>query len=129
MVGDSADLITNKRRVTTTVLGDNGEIIVLGGLIQQDDDVDNSQLPVLGDLPGIGNLFRSRSRTTHRTNLMIFIRPTIIRSADDMRAVTDGRYNYITREQRLSHPDGASSLEALMSMMDATSTRLPEVGD
>tara|TARA_R110000868_G_scaffold124025_5_gene328106 strand:- start:8857 stop:10797 length:1941 start_codon:yes stop_codon:yes gene_type:complete len=129
VVGDSTDLVTNKRRVTTTVLADNGEIIVLGGLIQQDDDVDNSQVPVLGDMPGIGSLFRSRSRTTHRTNLMIFIRPTIIRSAADMRAVTDGRYDYITREQRLSHPDGASSLEALMSMMDATSTRTPEAED
>ncbi|WP_417482099.1 type II secretion system secretin GspD [Maricaulis sp.] len=129
VVGDSTDLVTNKRRVTTTVLADNGEIIVLGGLIQQDDDIDNSQVPVLGDLPGVGGLFRSRSRSTHRTNLMIFIRPTIIRSAADMRAVTDGRYDYITREQRLSHPDGASSLEALMSMMDATSTRTPEVED
>ncbi|WP_417498131.1 type II secretion system secretin GspD [Maricaulis sp.] len=129
VVSDSTDLVTNKRRVTTTVLADNGEIIVLGGLIQQDDDSSHSRVPVLGDLPAIGHLFGSRTRTTRRTNLMIFIRPTIIRDAADMRAVTEGRYDYITGQQRLSHPQGASSLEALISMMNATTTQPLDLED
>ena len=122
----STELITNMRRVTTTVLADNGEIVVLGGLIEQNDANNRSQVPGLGNVPVLGRLFGTRGETTSRTNLMIFIRPTIIRSPADMQAVTAGRYNYITAQQRSAHPGGESSLEALVEMMSATTPRTAE---
>jgi general secretion pathway protein D len=114
---DSSDLITNKRAVSTTVLADNGEIIVLGGLIQQDDEESVSGVPGLSRVPGVGRLFRSEGTQTRRTNLMIFIRPTIIRSEADMRAVTANRYDYIRDQQIQTSDSGSSSLEAIVEMM------------
>lgn len=105
------ELILNKREAQTIALADDGDIIVLGGLLQQDERISNSGVPVLGDVPVVGNLFRSTSRQQQRTNLMIFIRPTIIRSPEEARAATARRYNHITNEQRMSAPDGVSSLE------------------
>jgi general secretion pathway protein D len=113
----SSELITNTREITTTVLADDGEIVVLGGLIEQDDQYAEDGVPGLNRLPGVGRLFRSEGRSSGRRNLMVFIRPTIIRSEEDMRAVTDGRYGYITNEQRLADPNGDSSLEALMDVL------------
>ncbi len=83
------DPITNQRNIETTVLADDGEIIVLGGLLQDDDQISAEKVPLLGDVPVLGNLFRSRSRTRTKTNLMVFLRPTIIRSADDARPLTE----------------------------------------
>jgi len=82
------DPITNQRNIETTVLAEDGEIIVLGGLLQDDDQISAEKVPLLGDVPVLGNLFRSRSRTKTKTNLMVFLRPTIIRSADDARPLT-----------------------------------------
>ena len=113
----SSDLITNKRTIQTTVLADNGEIIVLGGLIEQDDQETVNGVPGLSRVPGVGRLFRSESETTRRTNLMIFIRPTIIRSEADMQAWTDNRYDYIAGQQRVTNDNGASSLEEIMNML------------
>tara|TARA_R110000868_G_scaffold2384_9_gene17765 strand:+ start:939 stop:2903 length:1965 start_codon:yes stop_codon:yes gene_type:complete len=113
----SSDLITNKRSVQTTVLADNGEIIVLGGLIEQDDQDSSSGVPGLSRIPGLGRLFRSDGATTRRTNLMIFIRPTIIRSEADMRAITDSRYGFIRDTQAAADPLGVSSLETIVNMM------------
>ena len=118
----SSELITNKREIETTVLADNGEIIVLGGLIQQDDQFTNDQVPGLGSLPGVGRLFRSEGRSRSRTNLMIFIRPTIIRSAADMRSVTGQRYDYMSGEQRAADRQGASSLETIVDLLMSDST-------
>ena len=120
---DSTDLITNKRSVNTTVLADNGEIIVLGGLIQQDDEESVSGVPGLSRVPGVGRLFRSEGAQTRRTNLMIFIRPTIIRSEADMRAVTANRYDYIRNQQIETSDSGSSSLEALVEMMMSETPR------
>jgi general secretion pathway protein D len=113
----SSDLITNKRSVQTTVLADNGEIIVLGGLIEQDDQDSSAGVPGLSRIPGLGRLFRSDGATTRRTNLMIFIRPTIIRSEADMRAITDSRYGFIRDTQAAADPLGVSSLETIIDMM------------
>lgn len=117
---NSTDLITNKRSVETTVLADNGEIIILGGLIEQNDRTTRNGVPGLSRIPGVGRLFRSDGQTSTRTNLMIFIRPTIIRSEADMRAVSEGRYNYMSNTQRAASPTGTSSLESLVEMMMAT---------
>lgn len=121
----SSDLITNKRSIATTVLADNGEIIVLGGLIEQDDQATANGVPVLGDVPGLGRLFRSESETVVRRNLMVFIRPTIIRSEADMQAVTENRYDYIAGQQRLADESGESSLETIMNMLMVD---MPETG-
>ncbi|MBW8367081.1 MAG: type II secretion system secretin GspD, partial [Arenimonas sp.] len=77
----SDDLILNKREIETTVLVDDGNIVVLGGLLDQGDQLSVDKIPVLGDLPAVGGLFRNKRREANRTNLMVFIRPTIIRDA------------------------------------------------
>ncbi|WP_291841912.1 type II secretion system secretin GspD [Maricaulis sp.] len=113
----STDLITNKREIATTVLADNGEIIVLGGLIRQEDEESNSGVPGLRRLPGVGRLFRSEGTEVRRTNLMVFIRPTIIRSEADMQALTDNRYDFIRSQQIAGSENGTSSLESIVEMM------------
>jgi len=77
------------------VLADNGEIIVLGGLMQDNYQVTNSKVPLLGDIPWIGQLFRSENKTREKTNLMVFLRPVIISDRDTAQAVTSNRYDYI----------------------------------
>ncbi|RKQ96166.1 type II secretion system secretin GspD [Maricaulis maris] len=130
----STDLITNKREISTTVLADNGEIIVLGGLIRQEDEETNSGVPGLSRVPGVGRLFRSEGTTSRRTNLMIFIRPTIIRSEADMRALTENRYDFIRNEQMAGSESGTSSLESIVEMMmvemgQATAASAETAGD
>jgi general secretion pathway protein D len=84
-----------KRSIQSTVLADNGEIIVLGGLMQDNYQVSNSKVPLLGDIPWIGQLFRSESRIRTKTNLLVFLRPVIISDRDTAQAVTANRYDYI----------------------------------
>lgn len=95
------DFVTNQRQFTTNVLADDGEIIVIGGLIEQTDETVNSKVPIAGDIPVVGNLFKSEGTTYNRTNLMVFIRPTIVRDRDDARAVTSRNYRYIRAEELL----------------------------
>jgi len=84
-----------KRSIQSTVLADNGEIIVLGGLMQDNYQVSNSKVPLLGDIPWIGQLFRSENKTRQKTNLMVFLRPVIINDRSTAQAVTANRYDYI----------------------------------
>ncbi|RAS31976.1 type II secretion system secretin GspD [Paraburkholderia bryophila] len=84
-----------KRSIQSTVLADNGEIIVLGGLMQDNYQVSNSKVPLLGDIPWIGQLFRSEQKTRNKTNLMVFLRPVIINDNATAQAVTSNRYDYI----------------------------------
>ena len=90
----STDLITNKRNIKTTVLVEDGETIVLGGLI--DDDVQESvkKVPFLGDIPLLGRLFKTTSISRTKRNLMVFLRPTIVRDSNDVRAISNRKYNY-----------------------------------
>jgi len=111
------ELITNKRNISTTVLADDGEIIVLGGLIESDQQYTEDSVPGLGGIPGIGRLFSNESRSEARTNLMVFIRPVIVRSEADMRGLTRQNYNYIAAEQRRAARGGGSSLEDIVDMM------------
>ena len=99
-----AGVITNKRAVASTVLVDDGQIVVIGGLIQDavSDGVD--QVPLLGSIPWIGGLFRSRTRSHSKTNLMIFLRPTLVRNSQRADAFTGERYDYILREQVKARP-------------------------
>ncbi len=91
----SADIITNKRSLESTVLVDDGQIVVLGGLIQDDRESTTDQVPVLGNIPVLGSLFRYQSRTHKRTNLMIFLRPVVLKDEKAAATVTEDRYDYI----------------------------------
>ncbi|MEM5365020.1 type II secretion system secretin GspD [Paraburkholderia azotifigens] len=84
-----------KRSIQSTVLADNGEIIVLGGLMQDNYQVTNSKVPLLGDIPWIGQLFRSENKIRAKTNLLVFLRPVIIADRATAQAVTANRYDYI----------------------------------
>ncbi len=84
-----------KRSIQSTILADNGEIIVLGGLMQDNYQVSNSKVPLLGDIPWIGQLFRSESKVRAKTNLMVFLRPVIITDRNVAQEVTANRYDYI----------------------------------
>ncbi|MGF6699196.1 general secretion pathway protein D [Paraburkholderia sp. MM5496-R1] len=84
-----------KRSIQSTVLCDTGEIIVLGGLMQDNYQVSNSKVPLLGDIPWLGQLFRSEQKTRDKTNLMVFLRPVILADRDTTQAVTANRYDYI----------------------------------
>ncbi|MGF6808639.1 general secretion pathway protein D [Paraburkholderia sp. Clong3] len=84
-----------KRSIQSTVLCDNGEIIVLGGLMQDNYQVSNSKVPLLGDIPWLGQLFRSEQKDRNKTNLMVFLRPVILADRDTTQAVTANRYDYV----------------------------------
>ena len=90
---NASDIITNKRSIETNVLVDDGEIIVLGGLLEDTVRDSEEKVPGLGDLPLVGNLFKYRSRGRSKTNLMVFLRPTVIRSNEQSVNVAGDRYN------------------------------------
>jgi len=112
---DSGELITNKRQIETTVLVNDGQIIVLGGLIEEDEQLSVDKVPLLGDIPILGNAFKSTDKSRRRTNLMIFLRPTIVTGTNDLRAVTDRKYNFIQNEQLQRSRTGESSLDSVVN--------------
>ena len=93
------DLITNKREIETTVLVDNNQIIVLGGLIDEDTQEVISKVPVLGSIPVLGKLFQSSSSTSSKKNLMVFLRPTILIDSNGINQVSLEKYNFIKAQQ------------------------------
>jgi general secretion pathway protein D len=95
----SADIITNKRSLESTVLVDSGQIVVLGGLIQDDQNAAIDKVPLLGDIPYLGALFKYESRNRKRTNLMIFLRPVILKDDKAAASLTADRYEYIRNLQ------------------------------
>jgi general secretion pathway protein D len=111
---NSADLILNKREIQTTITVDDGEIVALGGLLDDNERRTIEKIPLLGDIPVIGELFKSRSRSRNKTNLMVFIRPTIVRSAAEARAIAEQRYGYARREQLIDRPDREPTLDELV---------------
>ena len=108
------DIILNKREINTTVTVDDGQIIALGGLIDENERRAIEKVPLLGDIPFLGNLFRSRSRDRTKTNLMVFIRPTIIRNAEDAAKLTGDRYQYVRAEQARREATADPSIDALV---------------
>ena len=96
----SADLITNKRSLESTVLVDDGQIVVLGGLIQDDQQAAVDKVPLLGDIPWIGSLFKYETRNRKRTNLMVFLRPVVLKDDKAAASLTSDRYEYIRNLQR-----------------------------
>nr|WP_246351800.1 type II secretion system secretin GspD [Sphingobium subterraneum] len=111
---NSSDLIINKREIETTVTVDDGEILALGGLLDDNERKTIERIPLLSDIPGLGELFKSRSRSHTKTNLMVFIRPTILRSKEDAQRLTAQRYGYIRGQQLLKDPDSEPALDQLV---------------
>ncbi|MBV8972374.1 MAG: type II secretion system secretin GspD [Sphingomonadaceae bacterium] len=98
-VSGAADLITNRRSIQTTVLADNGDTIVLGGLISDDRTQVKSQVPVLGDIPLIGNLFKSRQTEQVKRTLFVFLRPTILRDRASVAAAAEAKYGKLRGQE------------------------------
>ena len=104
-------LITNERKISTRVLADDGEIVVLGGLIKDDIQSGKQKVPVLGSIPLFGRLFRTDSISISKTNLLIFIRPTVIRDAEQLAGATAEKYRYIKNEQDRRRREGIMLVE------------------
>ena len=97
----TTDLITNKRTIETTVLVDNNQIIVLGGLVDEDIQEDIQRVPVLGSIPVLGRLFQSSSESKVKKNLMVFLRPKILVDSESVSQISTEKYNFIKAEQLL----------------------------
>ena len=93
------DIAINKREIKTTVMVDNGATVILGGLIDEDVQESVQKVPLLGDLPLIGHLFKSTSNTRRKRNLMVFLRPTIIRDGKAMNALSEQKYHAIRKDE------------------------------
>src|SRR6185436_8369959 len=119
----TADVITNKRSVQSTVLVDDQQIIVIGGLVQDEVNTSRSAVPVLGSIPILGNLFRSETRSRTKTNLMIFLRPHVLRDDKSGAQLTEDRYDYIRNQQIGAKPD----YHLILPTFDGP--QLPPVGD
>ncbi len=103
-VNSPSGLITNKRSIESTVLVDDGAIVVLGGLLQDEYSGNQGQVPILGDIPFFGNLFKSESRGRKKTNLMVFLRPVVLRDAQKTDSVTLDRYELMRGLQLDAQP-------------------------
>lgn len=111
---DFNELIINKREINTTVTVGDGEIVALGGLLDDNERRTIQKVPLLGDIPILGELFKSRGKSRVKTNLMVFIRPTILKDPNDARAFSSQRYGYIRGRQMRQNPDVEPSLDALV---------------
>ncbi|MBC5785038.1 type II secretion system secretin GspD [Ramlibacter sp. USB13] len=95
---------TNKRQIESNVLVEDGSIVVLGGLLQDQYSGNEQKVPGLGDVPGLGNLFRTETRSRTKSNLMVFLRPVIVRDANDTDALSIDRYNLMRAKQQNVQP-------------------------
>ncbi|MCR4300554.1 MAG: type II secretion system secretin GspD [Sulfuricaulis sp.] len=118
------DLITNKRSIETTVIVDDGHTVVLGGLIE-DTQTDNTQaVPLLGRIPLLGWLFKSNEKKSKKTNLMVFLRPIIVRSGDDSYSFTRSRYEQIRAAEKTVWKKTSPQLEGFRpAVPEATSEK------
>lgn len=111
----STDLITNKRVIKTTVLVEDGDTIVLGGLIDDNVQEIERRVPILGNIPLIGRMFRSTSTSRTKRNLIVFIKPTIIRDSETMRVIGNSKYNFYQnlQEEKINSGEEVPNLEGL----------------
>ncbi len=117
IISTSTDLITNKREIQTTALVDDGDILVIGGLIDDQRFNREDKVPVLGDIPIVGNLFKTTARSKDRRNLMVFIRPTILRDRESAAAATRKKLDYIRAREILYYGNPASELDRLIDQV------------
>lgn len=109
-LASTSGLITNRRAIESTVLVDDEQIVVLGGLIEDREITGQSKVPFLGDIPVLGTLFRYDTKSRVKSNLLVFLRPVILRSAEDSNVVTANRYDLIRRAQRGESIQGPPTL-------------------
>ena len=109
-VNSAAGLITNKRTIESTVLVNDGEIVVLGGLLQDEYAANQEKVPGLGDIPLLGNLFRSETRSRKKTNLMVFLRPVVLRDNRETHSFSLDRYEMMRAIQKDAQPAPSSVL-------------------
>ena len=112
----SGDFVTNKRSIETTVLANDREIIVLGGLLQDDEEIDLAKVPILGDIPVLGKVFQSKGKSRVKTNLMVFLRPTIIRTASDARPLTQIGLERMRLEDRRQSGRDVSKIDSFLDV-------------
>ncbi|MFT1025608.1 type II secretion system protein GspD, partial [Acinetobacter baumannii] len=93
--GQAADLVTSKRAIKTAVLAEHGQTVVLGGLVSDDTSLSRQGIPGLSSIPYVGRLFRSDNRSNVKRNLLVFIHPTIVGDANDVRRLSQQRYNQL----------------------------------
>ncbi len=108
--GDAGSLITNKRSIETQVLVDDGQTIILGGLLDDKVTEGASRVPLLGSIPLIGNLFKASNSKKSKTNLLVFIKPTVMRNAIQASYETNSKYNFV-RDMQLNINDGKVTLQ------------------
>ena len=113
----AADLITNKRTIDTTILVEDNEVIILGGLIRDKETQGESRVPVLGSIPGLGILFRNRTTSTEKQNLMVFLRPTVLKNQADIAEATERKFN---RVFELEIEGEGTTLDSLGDLLDGT---------
>ncbi|MDO7083595.1 type II secretion system secretin GspD [Pseudocolwellia sp. AS88] len=106
------DISINKREIKTTIMADSGSTIVLGGLIDEDVQESVQKVPLLGDIPFIGALFRSTSNTKRKRNLMVFLKPTIIRDGESMDKISKDKYNFIRADEMRKREDGLDLMDS-----------------
>jgi general secretion pathway protein D len=122
-VAGASDIVTKKRAIKTNVMVDDGQVVVLGGLIEETVGEDEQKVPLLGDIPLLGNLFRSRATDITRTNLMVFIHPVILRDGTTTSNYTNSKYNYIRALQMGEDADGVDLMPGKSHPV------LPEIGE
>lgn len=121
----SSDLITNKRSIETNILAENGETIVLGGLISDESSDSVQKIPILGDIPGLGALFKSRNKTAKKSNLIVFLKPSIIRDSKQSKEASKSQYDKIRSLQLDLDRDG-NVFKSLSRPSEKKRNRLPE---
>ena len=125
----TAGLITNKRSIESSVLVDDGAIVVLGGLLQDDTTNSQEKVPGLGDIPFFGNLFKSEARSRKKTNLMVFLRPVVVRDGAAAEALSMGRYEQMRLQQQGFQPQPTGPLpvagSAVLPPVDTSPTVTP----
>lgn len=108
---------TRKRSIKTTVLVDDGGILVLGGLIEENINETDTKVPLLGDIPLLGRLFQSTSTSKDKQNLMVFLRPSILRDSSDAAFVTNEKYNYLRSLQETARDEGLDALKPVSPLL------------
>ncbi|TFZ06577.1 type II secretion system protein GspD [Ramlibacter henchirensis] len=125
-INSATGLITNKRSIESNVLVDDGAIVVLGGLLQDEYNGNQEKIPGLGDVPVLGNLFRSEARTRRKTNLMVFLRPIVVRDAPQSDELSLDRYDLMRLKQEAAQPTPSIVVPINAGpVLPATSTRAP----
>ncbi|MDP3423773.1 MAG: type II secretion system secretin GspD [Burkholderiaceae bacterium] len=118
-VNTSTGLITNKRSIESNVLVEDGQIVVLGGLLQDEYSGNVDQVPGLGDIPVLGNLFKSQTRGRKKTNLMVFLRPVVVRDARQTTSLSQDRYERMRGAQQQAQPNNTDFGGRLLGIQDA----------